>query len=136
CWMYTNATSIPYLITIDKLHQKLVTLKKATYITVYTISAIIPGILPLVIAVLSSNQKETLVNIIEENNLIVKYLNHAGAKLVELYFDSAPYDRNWLGRTYFTNYEFQNKLGLIKNRFLSLYKMNTEQPEVTEIDWG
>ncbi|CAG8684900.1 10007_t:CDS:2, partial [Scutellospora calospora] len=75
---------------------------------------IILGIPPLVIAVLLLDQKETLVNIIEENNLVVKYLNHVRAKLVRLYFDSAPHNWNWLGRTYFTNYEFQNKLGLIK----------------------
>ncbi|CAG8782688.1 15809_t:CDS:2, partial [Dentiscutata erythropus] len=64
-------TSIPYSMTIDELQQKLKTLKKATYITVFAILAVIPGIPPLVIA-------------------------------------------NWLGRMYFTNYEFQNKLGLVK----------------------
>ncbi|CAG8852636.1 8953_t:CDS:1, partial [Gigaspora margarita] len=107
-------TSIPYSMSIDELQQKLKTLKKATYITVFAISAVIPGIPPLVIAVLPSDQKETLANIIEENNLVVKHLNCANAKLVGLYFDGAPHDRNWLGRTYFTNYEFQNKLGLVK----------------------
>ncbi|CAG8643366.1 2633_t:CDS:1, partial [Cetraspora pellucida] len=87
-------TSIPHSITIDELHQKLATLKKATYITVYAILAIISGILLLVIAVLLLDQKETLVNVIKENNLVVKHLNHVRAKLVGLYFDGALHDRN------------------------------------------
>ncbi|CAG8843708.1 20737_t:CDS:2, partial [Gigaspora margarita] len=62
------------------------------------VGSVIPGIPPLVITALLSDQKETLANIIEENNLVVKHLNCTNAKLVGLYFDGAPHDRNWLER--------------------------------------
>ena len=51
---------------------------------------------------------------IQENNLVVKHLNRAGVKLIGLYFDGASHDRNWLGKTYCTNSEFQSELGLIE----------------------
>ncbi|CAG8745326.1 17618_t:CDS:2, partial [Racocetra fulgida] len=86
----------------------------STYITVFVISAVLSEIPPLVITVLLSDQKETLPKIIEENNLVVKHLNCVDAKLVRLYFDGAPHNQNWLDKMYFTNYKFQNKLGLIK----------------------
>src|SRR5688572_29154618 len=89
-------------------------LKKVTYIIVFVISAIIPEIPLLVIAVLPSDQKETLAVVFQENNLIVKHLNRVGAKLIGLYFDDAFHDRNWLGRTYKPNSEFKIELGLIK----------------------
>ena len=107
-------TSIPQVMTIEELQQKLIALKKATYITVFAISAVIPGIPPLVIAVLPSDQKETSTSVFQENNLVIKHLNRAGAKLIGLYFDGASHDRNWLGKTYCTNTEFQSELGLIE----------------------
>src|SRR6266540_36210 len=82
-------TSIPQIMILDELQRKLMCLKKTTYIMVFVISAVIPGIPPLVIAILPSNQKETSAVVFQENNLIVKHFNHARAKLIELYFDDA-----------------------------------------------
>src|SRR2546423_4621150 len=58
--------NLPQTMTIDELQQKLINLKKATYITVFAISAVIPEVPPLVIAVLPSDQKETSENIFQE----------------------------------------------------------------------
>ncbi|CAG8821617.1 39858_t:CDS:10, partial [Gigaspora margarita] len=106
---------------LDKMEHNVTTMHGIQYnetfvdfLVVLISITVISGIPPLIIAVLPSDQKETLPKIIEENNLVVKYLNCAGAKLVGLYFDGAPHDRNWLGRMYFTNSKFQNKLGIIK----------------------
>ncbi|CAG8790315.1 28420_t:CDS:1, partial [Racocetra persica] len=86
-YIQMQQTSILYSMTIDELQQKLKTLKKATYIIVFAILAVIPGISPLIITILPSDQKKTLPNIIKQNNLVVKYLNCVDAKLVGLYFD-------------------------------------------------
>ncbi|CAB4444985.1 unnamed protein product [Rhizophagus irregularis] len=54
-----DTSIIPHVMTAEELHAKISSLEKATYITVYALSAILLGIPPLVLAVIPSNQKET-----------------------------------------------------------------------------
>ncbi|GET03185.1 hypothetical protein GLOIN_2v1811542 [Rhizophagus clarus] len=136
-------TSVPQVMTIEELQQKLVNLKKATYITVFAISAVIPGIPLLVIGVLPSDQKETSTSVFQENNLVIKHLNSAGVKLIGLYFDGASHDRNWLGKTYCNNSELQSELGLteesesiLAKKFpLNLYLLEDKSPLLSGTDF-
>ncbi|CAI2178868.1 7809_t:CDS:1, partial [Funneliformis geosporum] len=74
-------------MTIEELHNKISNFKKATYITVYALSACIPRIPPVVIAVNPSDQTEKAEINAHDNNLIMRELNRAGAMTVGLYFD-------------------------------------------------
>ncbi|CAI2197857.1 3973_t:CDS:2, partial [Funneliformis geosporum] len=105
-------TTIPTTMTIEELHNKISNFKKATYITVYALSACIPGIPPVVIAVNPSDQTEKAEINVYDNNLIMRELNRVGAMTVGLYFDDATHDRNWLGEVYSENPVFIQELEL------------------------
>ncbi|POG65249.1 hypothetical protein GLOIN_2v1844828 [Rhizophagus irregularis DAOM 181602=DAOM 197198] len=102
-------------MTIEELHNKISNFKKATYITVYALSACIPGIPPIVIAVNPSDQTEKAEINTHDNNLIMRELNRAGAITIGLYFDGATLDRNWLGEVYSEDPTFTSELALKKN---------------------
>ncbi|EXX61378.1 hypothetical protein RirG_171690 [Rhizophagus irregularis DAOM 197198w] len=87
----------------------------ATYITVFALSAVLPGILPLVLAVIPSNQKETKADAFLENNTVLKELIKLGAKPIGLYFDGAAHDRSWIGKTYSKKSSVFNDLNLISD---------------------
>ncbi|GET65599.1 hypothetical protein GLOIN_2v1844828 [Rhizophagus irregularis DAOM 181602=DAOM 197198] len=108
-------TIIPTTMTIEELHNKISNFKKATYITVYALSACIPGIPPIVIAVNPSDQTEKAEINTHDNNLIMRELNRAGAMTIGLYFDGATLDRNWLGEVYSEDPTFTRELALKKN---------------------
>ncbi|CAB4473950.1 unnamed protein product [Rhizophagus irregularis] len=108
-------TIIPTTMTIEELHNKISNFKKATYITVYALSACIPGIPPIVIAVNPSDQTEKAEINTHDNNLIMRELNRAGAMTIGLYFDGATLDRNWLGEVYSEDPTFTCELALKKN---------------------
>ncbi|CAG8727423.1 18681_t:CDS:2, partial [Gigaspora rosea] len=72
-------------MTMEELHNKISSFKKATYITVYALSACIPGIPPVVIA-----------------------LYFAGAMTIGLYFDRAALDQNWLDESTLILNAFEN----------------------------
>ncbi|RIB17834.1 hypothetical protein C2G38_2037407 [Gigaspora rosea] len=79
-------------MTMEELHNKISSFKKATYITVYALSACIPGIPPIVIAVIPFDQKEKAELNNYNNNLIMSELYYAGAMTIGLYFDGATLD--------------------------------------------
>ncbi|CAB4437270.1 unnamed protein product [Rhizophagus irregularis] len=108
-------TIIPTTMTIEELHNKISNFKKATYITVYALSACIPGIPPIVIVVNPSDQTEKAEINTHDNNLIMRELNRAGAMTIGLYFDGATLDRNWLGEVYSEDPTFTHELAFKKN---------------------
>ncbi|CAI2189246.1 16269_t:CDS:2, partial [Funneliformis geosporum] len=55
---------------------------------------ILPGIPPLVLAIIPLNQKETKSDVFFENNTILKELIKLNAKPIGLYFDDNSYDDN------------------------------------------
>ncbi|RIB08291.1 hypothetical protein C2G38_361024 [Gigaspora rosea] len=114
CVPIDDAT-IPTTMTIEELHNKISSFKKATYITVYALSACIPGILPVVIAIIPSDQMENIELNHYYNNLIMKKLYYAGAMTIGLYFDGASLDRNWLGEVYSQCPTFFQELALKPN---------------------
>ncbi|CAG8836705.1 28229_t:CDS:2, partial [Gigaspora margarita] len=79
---------------IEKLHTKISSFEKATYITVFALTAILLGIPLLVLAFIPSNQKETKANIFFKNNIVLKELIKSNAKLIELYFNKTAYDQS------------------------------------------
>ncbi|GBC03316.1 hypothetical protein RclHR1_05060019 [Rhizophagus clarus] len=106
-------------------------------------STVIPGIPPLIIAVLPSDQKETSTNVFQENNLVIKHLNNVGAKLIGLYFDGVSHDQNWLSKTYCNNSELQSELGLteesesilVKKFPLNLHLLENKSPLLSGTDF-
>ncbi|CAB4409103.1 unnamed protein product [Rhizophagus irregularis] len=110
-----DTSIIPHVMTAEELHAKISSLEKATYITVYALSAILPGIPPLVLAVIPSNQKETKAKVFFENNKILKELVKSGAKPIGLYFDGATHDRFWIGETYSKNSSVYSDLNIISD---------------------
>jgi len=93
-------------MTIEEFHNKISNFKKATYIMVYVLSVCIPGIPPIIIAIIPSDQTEKAEINTHNNNLIMRELNYASAITVGLYFDSATFDQNWLGEVYSKNPTF------------------------------
>ena len=89
-----DTSIIPYSMTAEELHAKISSFEKATYITVFALSAVLSGIPPLVLAVIPSNQKETKADAFIENNTVLKELIKSNAKPIGLYFDRAAYDRS------------------------------------------
>ncbi|CAG8795694.1 17903_t:CDS:2, partial [Gigaspora rosea] len=63
-----DTSTITYSMTAEELHAKISSFDKATYITVFALTAVLPGIPPLVLAVIPSNQKETKADAFFENN--------------------------------------------------------------------
>src|SRR5579859_4570141 len=88
---------VSHSMTVEKLHMKISSFEKVTYITIFALSAILPGIPPLVLAVILSNQKKTKADAYFENNSVLKELVKSDAKPIGLYFDGAAYDRSWIG---------------------------------------
>ena len=88
-----DTSTIPCSMSVEELHAKILSFEKATYITVFALSAVLSGIPPLVLAIIPSNQKETKVNAFFENNMVLKELINSNAKPIGLYFDGAAYDR-------------------------------------------
>src|SRR5688572_18716239 len=87
-------------MTSEELHAKILVFEKATYITVFALSAILLSILSLVLAVIPSNQKETKANTFLKNNTVLKELVKSNVKPIGLYFDGISHDRFWIGETY------------------------------------
>ncbi|CAB4445007.1 unnamed protein product [Rhizophagus irregularis] len=110
-----DTSIIPHVMTAEELHAKISSLEKATYITVYALSAILLGIPPLVLAVIPSNQKETKAKVFFENNKILKELVKSGAKPIGLYFDGATHNRSWIGETYSKNSSVYSDLNIISD---------------------
>ncbi|RIB11197.1 hypothetical protein C2G38_2204104 [Gigaspora rosea] len=100
--------TIPATMTMEELHNKISSFKKATYITVYALSACIPGISPVVIAVIPSDQNEKAELNNYNNNLIIRELYFAGAMTIGLYFDRAALDQNWLDESTLILNAFEN----------------------------
>lgn len=75
--MPIDDTTILTSITIEELHNKIINFKKATYITVYALSACIPRIPPIVVAIIPSDQTEKAEANTYDNNSIMRKLNHA-----------------------------------------------------------
>ncbi|RIB15136.1 hypothetical protein C2G38_1601885 [Gigaspora rosea] len=130
-------------MTMEELHNKISSFKKATYITVYALSACIPGIPPVVIAVIPSDQKEKAELNNYNNNLIMSELYFAGAMTIGLYFDRAALDRNWLDEVYSKNPDFSQELALkpstlILNAFenfpINLHFMDNSLPFICGTD--
>src|SRR6185369_6883617 len=95
-----STQKVPISMSIDELQQKLSSLKKATYITVYAISAVLPGIPPMVISIVPSDQSEKKGDVFYENNTVVQHLAASDPNFVGLFFDGATHDRAWLGQLY------------------------------------
>jgi hypothetical protein len=108
-----DTSTIPHSMTANELHAKISSFEKATYITVFALSAILPGIPPLVLAIIPSNQKETKSDAFFENNTVLKELVNSDAKPIGLYFDGAAHDRSWIGETYSKNSSVYNDLNII-----------------------
>jgi len=87
-----DTSTIPYSMTAEKLHAKISSFEKITYITIFALSAILLGISLLVLVVIPSNQKETKADAFFENNTVLKELIKSNAKLIGLYFDRAAHD--------------------------------------------
>ncbi|CAI2190724.1 6412_t:CDS:2, partial [Funneliformis geosporum] len=104
---------VPHSMTTEELHTKISSFNKATYITVFALSAILPDILPLVLAIISSNQKETKSDVFFKNNTILKELIKSNAKPIGLYFNDAAHDQAWIEETYNKNSLVYNDLGII-----------------------
>ncbi|UZO29538.1 uncharacterized protein OCT59_023008 [Rhizophagus irregularis] len=102
-----DQTKVAELIEVCKQRQK--------WIGFYALSACIPGIPPIVIAVNPSDQTEKAEINTHDNNLIMRELNRAGAMTIGLYFDGATLDRNWLGEVYSEDPTFTCELALKKN---------------------
>ncbi len=87
-----NTSIISYSMTVEELYAKISSFDKITYNTIFALSAVLPGISLLVLAVISSNQKETKADAFFENNTVLKELIKSNAKPISLYFDGAAYD--------------------------------------------
>jgi hypothetical protein len=114
-----DTSTIPCSMSVEELHAKILSFEKATYITVFTLSAVLLGIPLLVLAVIPSNQKETKVDAFFENNMVLKELINSNAKPIGLYFDGAAHDRSWIGETYSKNSSVFSDLGII---LVSIYQ--------------
>jgi len=117
--MFIDNTIIPTTMTMEEFYNKINNFKKAIYITVYTLSACIPRIPLIVVAVNPSDQIKKAKTNIYDNNLIIRELNYVRAIMIDLYFDSIIHNQNWLGEVYSKNSTFIHELEFKKIKFLS-----------------
>ncbi|CAI2166583.1 1982_t:CDS:2, partial [Funneliformis geosporum] len=110
-----DTSTIPYSMTAKELHTKISSFEKVTYITVFALLAIFLGILPLVLAVIPSNQKETKADAFFENNIVLKELIKSNAKPIGLYFDGVTHDRSWIKESYSKNSSVFSDLSITLN---------------------
>ncbi|RIA84535.1 hypothetical protein C1645_832097 [Glomus cerebriforme] len=114
-----SAQKVPTSMLIDELQQIISSLKKAIYITVYAISAVLPGIPPMVISIIPSDQSEKKNDVFYENNTIIQHLAASDSNFIGLFFNGATHDRTWLSQLYSENPIYETDLHL--NKLLDYY---------------